>query len=356
MTDTVDVDATAAFAARAEEIVNDAMLALMLSVGFRTRLLDVMAGLDPSTSEEVAAAAGLHERYVREWLGAMVTGGIVEYDPVARSYHLPGERAASLTRAAGPRNMAAWATFVGFLAPVEDQIVDCFRNGGGVPYSAFPKFVKAMSRQSRVLFDNALVSAILPLVPGLVGLLREGIDVADVGCGAGRAVNVMAREFPASRFVGYDFLDEAVAVARAEAAGMGLSNARFEVKDAATLDGGERFDLVTSFTAVHDQARPRDMLRGIAVSLKPGGVYLCMDSGLSSEVEDNVGRRFASFAYTLSTMHCMTVSLAEGGEGLGDAWAGPQALRLFAEAGFATVEKHNPEWHEGFDYYACRVD
>lgn len=356
MTDTVDSEAAAAFATRAEEIVNDAMLALMLSIGFRTRLLDTMAGLDPATSEEVAAAAGLQERYVREWLSAMVTGGIVDYDPAGRSFHLPAERAASLTRAAGPGNMAAYAAFVGFLAPVEDQIVDCFRYGGGVPYSAFPKFVKAMSKQSRVLFDNALVPAVLPLVPGLPGLLEEGIDVADVGCGAGRAVNVMAKEFPASRFVGYDFLDDAVAAARAEAAEMGLANARFEVKDVATIDGSEQFDLVTSFTAVHDQARPRDMLRGIAVSLKPGGVYLCMDSGLSSELEDNIGRRFASFFYAVSTMHCMTVSLAEGGEGLGDGWAGPQALRLLEEAGFTTVEKHNPDWHEGFDYYVCRVD
>ncbi len=356
MTETARTETATAFAARAEEIVNDAMLALMLSIGFRTRLLDTMAGMDFSTSEEIAAAAGLHERYVREWLAAMVTGGIVEHDPAARSYHLPAERAASLTRAAGPKNMAAYATFVGFLAPVEDQIVDCFRNGGGVPYTEFPKFVKAMSKQSRVLFDNALVPAILPLVPGLVDLLSEGIDVADVGCGAGRAVNVMAREFPASRFVGYDFLDEAVAAARVEAAEMGLANVRFEVKDAATLDGDGQFDLVTSFTAVHDQARPRDMLRGIAVSLKPGGVYLCMDSGLSSELADNIGRPFAPFLYTVSTMHCMTVSLAEGGEGLGDGWAGPQALRLFAEAGFVSVEKHNPEWHEGFDYYVCRVD
>lgn len=344
-----------AFRQRMSQLVNDGMLALMASIGHRTRLFDTLDGLAPSTSAEIAEAAALDERYVREWLSAMACGGIVDYEPATQRFHLPPERAAVLTRRAGSGNLAAWAPMVGFLAVVEDRIVECFRNGGGLSYDDYPGFVRAMGGQSRLLFDLALVPAILPMVPGLVERLESGIDVADVGCGAGHAVNVMAQRFPASRFTGYDVLRDAVERGRAEAAELGLTNVGFEEVDAAELDAPGAFDLVTTFTAVHDQAFPRRVLRNIARALRPDGVYLCMDVGFSSRLEDNLDHPFGPVAYTVSTMHCMSVSLGQGGEGLGEAWAGPQAFALFEEAGFTDVVLHRPEWQEGFDYYVCRT-
>ena len=121
------------FAGRLIGMLNDAVLALMTSIGHRTGLFDAMASLEPSTSIEIAEAAGLEERYVREWLGAMTTGGIVDHDPASLTFSLPRERASGLTRAGGPENLAVQAQYVGLLAQVEDRIVDCFCEGAACP-------------------------------------------------------------------------------------------------------------------------------------------------------------------------------------------------------------------------------
>ena len=184
------------FAERLMGVLNDGALALMLSVGHRTGLFDAMASLPPSTSVQIAKASGLNERYVREWLGAMTTGRIVDHNPDEQTFSLPPDHAAWLTRAAGPANMALQAQYVGLMALVEDQIVDCFRNGGGVPYSAYPKFQAIMAEDSGAVHDAALIEVILPLVPGLTDRLERGINVADIGCGSGHAVNLMAERYP----------------------------------------------------------------------------------------------------------------------------------------------------------------
>jgi hypothetical protein len=194
-----------AFAGRRLGVVNDGMLALMVSVGHRTGLFDAMTGLDPADSSTIAEAAGLEERYVREWLGATVTGGVVEYDSEHGTYWLPREHAASLTRAAGPGNIGSYTQFIAMLGQVEGDIVASFRNGGGVPYAKYPEFTRLMAEDSALVFDATLIDTVLPLVSGLPARLAEGIDVADVGCGSGHAINLMARVYPASRFVGYDF-------------------------------------------------------------------------------------------------------------------------------------------------------
>jgi SAM-dependent methyltransferase len=334
----LDQTAVEEFAGRMIGMLNDGMLALMTSVGHRTGLFDSMAGLGAATSEQIAVKAGLQERYVREWLGAMVTGGIVSHDGDAGSYQLPPEHAASLTRTAGVGNLASFAQFMGMLGEVETAVVDCFRNGGGVPYSAFPTFQALMASISAQTFEATLVDVTLPLVDGLVERLRSGIDVADVGCGAGHAINLMAKAFPASRFVGFDISDVGIAAGRAEAATLGLDNATFEVCDAAALERGPSFDLITSFDSVHDQARPDLMLAGIAAALRPGGVYLCVDVAASSVVAENVDHPLGPFLYTVSCMHCMTVSLAEGGFGLGAMWGEQKAREMLGAAGFTGIE------------------
>jgi 2-polyprenyl-3-methyl-5-hydroxy-6-metoxy-1,4-benzoquinol methylase len=327
-----------AFAEKMLGTINGAGVALMTSIGHRTGLFDVMAALPPAPPARIAEAAGLNERYVREWLGAMATGGVVEYDPAGNTFHLPPEHAAFLTRAAAPNNLAVTAQFVSVLGGVEDRIVECFRRGGGVPYSAFERFHQVMADESEQTVVAGLTDSILPLAPGLTEALESGINALDVGCGSGRALNTLARAFPQSRFTGFDLSDEAVGTARREAERLGLSNVRFEVRDVTRLGESRQYDLVTAFDAIHDQARPALVLRGIADALRPGGTFLMQDIRGSRHVEKNFDHPIAPFLYTISAMHCMTVSLAAGGDGLGTMWGEETALEMLAEAGFRNVE------------------
>jgi 2-polyprenyl-3-methyl-5-hydroxy-6-metoxy-1,4-benzoquinol methylase len=333
-----------AFGGRMMSLLNDAMLALMASVGHRTALFDTMATMPPATSDEIARQAGLNERYVREWLKAMTVGQVVDYDASARTYLLPPEHAGFLTRAAGPNNLAGYTQFQALMGGVEDDIVECFRHGGGVPYARYPEFQRLMAESSADVNDAALIDGILPLADGVVERLQSGIDVCDVACGQGHAVNLMARAFPDSRFTGWDFSEEGVAAGTAEAAQLGLTNSVFEVKDAATIDGAEQFDFITVFDAIHDQADPAKVLHNIAQSLRPGGVFLCVDIGGSSNVEDNMEHPLAPWLYSVSTFHCMTVSLSQGGMGLGTMWGEQKANEMLRDAGFTEIEtKKIPE-------------
>lgn len=339
MTDTgKDQTKTEAFADRMLDILNDGALALMTSMGHRTGLFDVMSKLPPSTSEQIAAAAGLNERYVREWLCAMVTGGFVEYDHSPATYHLPPEHAASLTRSASPENIAAFAQYIPLMGTVEDQVVACFKNGGGVPYSAYARFHEVMAEDSGQTVVAALMDTILPLVPGLIGELKSGIEVLDVGCGAGRALNLMAAAFPNSRFTGYDISEEATATARSAAEQNGLTNLRFEVRDATALGAFEKYQLTTAFDAIHDQVQPAKVLEEIAKALHPEGTFLMQDVAASSQVQNNIDHPVGPLLYTLSCMHCMTVSLAENGAGLGAMWGEELARTMLQETGFSQIE------------------
>jgi 2-polyprenyl-3-methyl-5-hydroxy-6-metoxy-1,4-benzoquinol methylase len=350
----VDPEAAGEFAGRMVGLLNDALLSLLVSVGHRTGLYDAMATLPPSTSEEVARATGLHERYVREWLNGMTVGGFVTYDPATKTYVLPPAHAASLTRAAGPGNMANLAQFVALMGTVEDEIVACFREGGGVPYSRFPAFQALMGEMSAQVHDVALIDGELALVDGLRDRLRAGIDVCDIGCGQGHAINLMAREFPNSRFTGLDFSEEGIAAARAEAASLGLTNTTFEVQDAAKIDTVEGYDLITVFDAIHDQAKPDVVLAAISRALRPDGVFLCVDIAGSSHVHENLEHPMAPMLYSVSTFHCMTVSLALDGAGLGTMWGEQKAEEMFRAAGFTSITTaHVPEDVLNV-YYVCR--
>jgi 2-polyprenyl-3-methyl-5-hydroxy-6-metoxy-1,4-benzoquinol methylase len=326
------------FAQKMMGIINSGALTLMTSIGHRTGLFDRLAALPPSTSAEIAEATGLRERYVREWLNAMVTGGVIEYDPDGQKYMLPQEHAACLTRAAGSNNMATTTQFFATLGAVEDRVVESFRNGGGVFYSEFPRFHEVMAEESNQTVTAGLFEHVLPLIRDVAAALEKGIAVLDVGCGRGSAIIALAEAFPNSRFTGYDFSEEAIAFAGERASQKGLTNIRFEVKDAATLDGSTRFDLITAFDAIHDQAAPDKVLGGISSALAEGGTFLMQDIAGSSHVHKNLEHPLATFFYTISCMHCMTVSLATGGAGLGTMWGEEKAVEMLGQAGFANVE------------------
>jgi 2-polyprenyl-3-methyl-5-hydroxy-6-metoxy-1,4-benzoquinol methylase len=355
---TADFDAAGvgAFEKKLVDVLNGGALSLMLSIGHRTGLFDAMSGMVAATSAEIAQKAGLQERYVREWLGAMTVSRIVEHDGEAGTYLLPPEHAALITRAAPNGNLAVFAQYIPLLGTVEDDIVRCFREGGGVPYERFVRFHEVMAEDSGQTVIPALIDHILPLEPGLIGRLEEGIRVLDVGCGRGKALNLMARAFPNSRFVGYDLSEEAIAFARQEAAEEASRNVEFAARDLSDFDETaepEAFDFATTFDAVHDQANPLAVLRGIRRTIAPDGVYLAQDIKGSSRHHGNIDHPIGPLLYTVSCMHCMTVSLAQGGEGLGAMWGRETALDYFRKAGFSDVRVHELSHDIQNYYYVC---
>src|SRR5688572_24381947 len=301
-----------AFGGRLLSIINDAGLAFMISIGHRTGLFDSMGTMPPADSATIAGVAHLNERYVREWLGAMTVGCIVNHDAAAGTYHLPQEHAALLTRAASPNNMAAFMQYPSVLGQVEDQIVECFRHGGGVPYAEFKRFHEVMAEDSGQTVVAALFDHVLPIVPGLTERLERGIDVLDLGCGRGIALASMARRYPKSRFTGIDFSAEAIGWAREQVAADGLGNLRYEIGDAAKVNAEAAYDFIVTFDAIHDQARPDVVLAAIARALRSDGVYLMQDIHGSSSHQGDMEHPVGPLLYTISTMHCMTVSLAVG--------------------------------------------
>lgn len=335
----IDAGKASEFAERLLRALNNGALCLMISIGHRTGLFDTMSAMAPATIAEIAARAGLNERYVREWLGAMVTSGVVEYRADTGRYVLPPEHAASLTRAAGADNIGVFAQYIGTLGGVETEIVECFRNGGGVPYEKYPRFHEVMAEDSGQSVLSSLESHILPLVPGLVARLEQGIDVLDLGCGRGLVLHRLATLFPRSRFTGIDLSTGAIAFARAN--GRGLDNLEYVARDLSDFDRWAepaRYDLVTTFDAIHDQARPLNVLKGIQRTLRDDGVYLMQDIRGSGHAHKDVDHPLGTLLYTVSCMHCMTVSLAQGGEGLGAMWGEEKAREYLARAGFRTVE------------------
>ncbi|MGY1639119.1 class I SAM-dependent methyltransferase [Geodermatophilus sp. SYSU D00742] len=355
MTTSLDPTRVAAFADRLLEFYTGGMVTLMIDLAHRTGLLSALAA-GPGTSDELAARAGLVERYVRECLGALVTAGVVDHDPATRSYALPAEHAVLLT-GAGAANLAPVSLVTGLLGRHVPAVAAAARTGGGVPYEAYrPEFTQVMDELSRGLLDEHLLGGLLPLTGELPARLAAGdARAADVGCGTGHAVTLLARAFPASTFVGYDLAEEAVARGRAEAAAEGLTNATFEALDVTRMPTEPPFTAVFAFDAIHDQADPAGVLARIRAALEPGGWFVMMDTRAATALEDNVGNPMAPWLYAVSTLHCMTVSLARGGAGLGAVWGEELALRMLADAGFVDVAVHEVPDDPLDSLYVARV-
>jgi SAM-dependent methyltransferase len=328
------------FADRIGQILDSGAVAVMLSIGHRTGLLDLMARLPPSTSHRIASEAGLAERYVREWLAAMTTGRIVQYDPARRTYALPPEHAASLTRGGALGNFAVYAQYVTLMGQVQDRTLACFETGDGLSYGDFPDFHQVMCEDSNQTVVAQLFDTLLPLVPGLSRRLEAGIEVLDAGCARGRALIALAERFPRSRFTGYDLCDDAIADATRDARASGTGNVRFAVRDLTHFQERDRYDFIVSFDAVHDQKDPQDLLRRLYGALRPGGVYLMQDIGGSAHLEKNLDFPMASLLYAVSCVHCTPVSLGQGGEGLGTMWGWETAEGMLCEAGYAQIKRH----------------
>ncbi|MGB9011801.1 MAG: class I SAM-dependent methyltransferase [Aeromicrobium sp.] len=339
-------------AARVIEILNDGGICVLASIGHELGLFETLASLPPATSSQIADAAGLDERYVREWLGGMVAASFVQYVSQDRTYYLCPDHAQFLT---GPSadNLARMTRYVAVMAAVQPKIVDAFRNGGGLSYDDYPDFHHLQAAESASVNDASLLDTIIPLAD-VTDRLETGIDAADIGCGEGHAINLLARAYPHSSFVGYDFSAAAVEEGRREAEAWGLSNARFEVLDVAALTDVAAYDLITAFDAVHDQAHPATVLANVWRALRPDGVYLMVDIKASSNLEENLDVPWASFLYAISTVHCMSVSLGQGGDGLGAVWGVQTAERMLREAGFSAVEVHELDQDPFNAYFVSR--
>ncbi|MBA2296609.1 MAG: class I SAM-dependent methyltransferase [Actinobacteria bacterium] len=342
-TQEIDETKSEAFAGRMMEVLNGGFLSLQVSVGYQAGLFETLAELPPSRSAQIAEAAGLNERYVREWLAGMTVGGIVEYDPNDETFRLPPEHAAFVTKAAGPNDMAFFTRYVGLCGLVEDDVLEAFRTGAGVPYEKYPDFQRIQGEESARTYDATLIEGILPLAKGLPERLAAGIDVLDVGCGVGHALNLMAKAYPASRFVGYDFAEDGVAAGCAGAAALGLENARFEARNVHEFDEPEAYDLVTAFDVVHDLAHPSRVLEQVERALRPGGTFLMVEIAASSRLENNIENPLGPLLYGASIFHCMSVSLAQGGEGHGTCWGEENATAALEAARFVDIEAKRVE-------------
>jgi len=339
------------FADRMVEIMNNGALALMISIGHRTGLFDTMHNMSPATSGEIADQAGLNERYVREWLGAMTVGKIVECNPSGPRFSLPLEHASRLTREAKQNNLALFAQYIPLLGINEDKIIECFRKGGGIPYSEYKRFHQVKAEDCAQMVVPAIIDKILPVIPGIIESLQRGIEVLDVGCGSGQILNHMANYFPNSRFVGYDFSEEAITTGKNDAEKQSLTNINFEIKDLTTFEFETKYDFITAFDAIHDQPNPEKVLARISGSLKPNGIFLMQEIAASSDVWKNSNHFIGPMLYTISCLHCMSVSLSQNGPGLGTMWGEEKTLVMLRKVGFNSIRVEKLPHDFQYTYY-----
>jgi SAM-dependent methyltransferase len=335
----MDKDRMRGFMARFMEMTGGAAVLGVVAVADRTGLFTAMAGKGPLRHADVVRESGLDARYLTEILATLAAAEIVDYDAEAETFNLPEEHAACLADESSPYFLAGWSQIIPSLHGAVPGVARACREGGGVPFSEFGSdMVDGIARSNGPGTRILLARKWLTSMPDLVSRLEAGIRVADIGCGSGAAVLTMARAYPASEVRGYDVDPLSVERARASAAQEGLENAHFEVCDAESIPTDPGFDLITTFDVIHDLARPRPVLAHFRAALRPDGTFLMVEPAVADRLEDNLGMGGA-LTYAMSTLHCMTQSLAHGGEGLGAAWGAAQAEALCREAGFERFER-----------------
>lgn len=333
--------------AKAEQFLNRAighfsgtMTTLFAAVGDKLGLFHALNEGGPATSRELAERAGVDERYTREWLRGMAAAEYLEHDPGTGRFSLPPEHALVLATESGPMMLGGGIQELKGALAVLDPVIDAFRDGGGVKIDDYPQdFFDGLERFTAGWFENLLLAEWMPAMPQVDARLREGIDVADLGCGAGRALIKLAEAYPQSRFVGYDLLPHHIERARASAEKAGVADrVRFEVVDGSS-PLPERYDFITTFDVVHDAVDPAGLVKTIREGLNDGGHYLMLEINAADDPADNVGELAAMF-YGFSLFYCMTTSLADGGAGLGTCGMPEAKVRELCEAaGFSGVER-----------------
>jgi len=308
-------------------------------IGDRLGIFKAMSDAGPLTSVELAEKTRLNERYVREWAKAMVAGEYIDYEPESDKYVMTDEQAFVLANEDSPMFMGGAFHFTTPSIWKVPEVMNAFENGGGVPYSELPDDIpEAIERFFRPGYIHFLTQEWLPAVEGLKEKLEAGATVADVGCGCGQSTVAMAKAYPKSKILGIDNDAKSIDRARKLAQENQVSNAEFLCAPAEEIAGEQKYDLICSFDCIHDMIDPLGTLKAIREALAEEGVYFWSEPNASDKPHENrnpVGRVFSS----ISPLHCMTVSLAHGGEGLGTVIGEAGAHELSKGAGFSIFEK-----------------
>lgn len=324
-----------------EQLLRDnaaAIRSILCFMGDKLGLFRALAHSGPVTAQQLAEQTGLNERYVREWLSAMVSGQYAMYDAQRETFWLAPEQVHFLADENSPMFSGSMFDFTKALWDVAPKVMHCFRDGGGVEHAQqSPDMDKATERFSSLFFRFHLMQDWIPK-SGIESRLRNGARIADIGCGAGESVIKMAEAFPKADVWGFDNFAPVIETARKRAAAAKLANAHFDTVPAAEITEDKKFDFVTTFDVIHDMANPSEGLQSIHRLLKPDGVYMMVEMNVSDRLEENINP-FASMLYSISTLYCMTVSLAEGGAGIGACMGERRARELATAAGFKSFER-----------------
>jgi len=330
----MDGDATWAFVERFTEMAAGATTIGLLAVADRSGLLRSMADAGAVTSADAAQSAGLEERYVTEILSGLAAAGVVTYDAGEATFTLPDEHAVCLADDTSPFSMTGWLDLLPETLAHVPTIATATRDGGGIRFDEYDEIiVRGIDRASSPGMNALLTRRWLATMPDVVARLVAGGSVADVGCGSGAAVAAMARAYPAATVYGFDLNEASIERARTRTAQFDNAIVSVCAADELPIDVG--FDLVTTFDVVHDLADPLGCVSRIREGLAGEGTYLMMEPRASSDLEDNLSPRGA-LLYGVSTLHCMSQSLAMDGVGLGTAWGSRRAEELCREAGFTS--------------------
>jgi 2-polyprenyl-3-methyl-5-hydroxy-6-metoxy-1,4-benzoquinol methylase len=358
MTSTIDIDPakTEAFMGQLVGNLSGTLVTYMSALGDRLGLFRDLAESGPATSDELAERTGITERYAREWLSCLACAGYLAYDANSGRFALPPEHAPALAIEGHPMFMGGFhhAVLAVERAGVLGHLTEAFVSGKGIAQDVYgAEYARAIERLSAGWFDNLLVDEWLAALPDVGARLHAGADVADIGCGAGRAVIRLAEAFPMSRFTGFDFYAPAIAAAqtKALAAGVPEGRLRFAQHDAADRLPGT-YDLVMAMDVLHDLARPADVIANVRTSLKPGGSFFIVEMNAADTIEGNAGP-FGAMLYAISVLYCMSVSLAQGGAAVGTAGLPESRLReLCIDAGFKSLQRVTADPFSAI-YIAC---
>jgi 2-polyprenyl-3-methyl-5-hydroxy-6-metoxy-1,4-benzoquinol methylase len=317
-----------------------ALTVALAYIGDRLGIFKAMANGTPMTSQRLAERTRLNERYVREWAATMAASGYLDYDPVDAAFRLNPEQAMVLARENNTFFMGGAFQYAVACYRQLAKLMDSFEHGGGVPFTDFGgDIVEAIERLFHAGYETWVAQEWIPAIPDIHQRLIAGCEAAEMGCGAGQCLIPVATAYPNSRFFGYDVDQTSIERALRKAAQVGVADrVTFERIAAEELPFSGRFDLVMAFNCIHDMARPRQVLAAIHRIVKPDGAVLWSEARASDRLEENLNPQGRTL-YASSTMHCMTVSLAQGGEGLGSVIGEAKARALAEEAGFSRFDK-----------------
>ncbi len=343
---TLDPERLKEYAKHVFGMLSGATGAALVHLGDRLGLFRALAEQGPATSPELAGRTGLHERWLREWLHGLGAAGVLEYHGGGR-FGLSPEGAAVLADEDHPAFGGGMFAQLPQSMALLDRLPEAFRTGLGLPYDALgPEGARSLERGFAPWYRSLLVPYALPRLDGVVAKLERGAKVADVGCGAGVALLLMARRFPASAFHGYEVSRFALERAEANRREAGLPNVCFHALGGEELPQDGSFDFVTTFDCLHDMTRPDRVMRAIRGALASDGTWLIADIKARDSYEENVAKNpMAAMMYGFSILTCLSSALSEpGGMGLGTLGLSPEiARKLCEEAGFTRFARADIE-------------